>query len=58
MNYEKPAVIDLTTRSEKGFGGPVNRACLSGSGQTYYCENGSTAGVGCCDGNIAEKGCE
>ena len=46
MTYEKPVVIDLTKRSEIGFGS----GCSEGSGETRYCLNGPTAGLGCAEG--------
>jgi hypothetical protein len=53
MIYEKPVLIDLSDRSEKGYGGAV---CGTGSGQTEHCEAGPTAGF-CCDGNTATAVC-
>ncbi len=41
MTYEKPMIIDLSNRSEKGFGG---FECSDGSGQIETCApNGSIA---------------
>ena len=50
MNYEKPVLVDLSSRSEKGFG----EGCLDGSGESDYCDNGPTAGDSCSTGPIAE----
>jgi hypothetical protein len=49
MSYEKPKIIDLSNRPEKGSG----EGCLSGSGETFNCQDGSTADqVGCEVGNV------
>jgi len=47
MAYEKPNIIDLSSRSEKGFG---DEGCATGSGETFNCVTGPTAEQGCDEG--------
>jgi len=51
MTYKKPQIIDLSNRSEKGFGG----LCSDGSGQNASCTTGPTAGE-FCDGGSTFSG--
>jgi hypothetical protein len=44
MRYEKPHIVDLSRKSEKGFG--------------YACDNGSGAFAGCYTGPTAETACD
>jgi len=43
MAYEKPKIVDLSSRSEKGFG----EGCFSGSGETFNCGMGVGAAQLC-----------
>jgi hypothetical protein len=49
MAYEKPKLVDLSSRSEKGFG---EEGCIDGSGETFNCVTGPTAEQGCNVGSI------
>jgi len=53
MAYEKPNIIDLSSRSEKGFG---EEGCGDGSGEAVNCYNGPTAEQGCNVGGIFTGG--
>jgi hypothetical protein len=44
MIYEKPVIVDLSDRSEKGFG---EEGCRTGSGEANICFAGPTASVAC-----------
>lgn len=44
MTYEKPEIIDLSYRNEKGYGS----LCSDGSGEAENCGSGPTA-VAFCD---------
>ena len=52
MAYEKPKLVDLTTKSETGYG--QTKLCESGSSALGICDEGFSAGIYCTTGSNGE----